>query len=177
MKKILWVLLIIVLIVFISGCGKKHPYYSCENDEECLSNRCIEGHCDYSVINGSCKYDFDCKKGEGICKDGICAKSKQGERCVKPEDCIQGTFCFKRENKYEGECIKDNSLCRFFAEKFGLSTFIVIFGLFVIIALLYFGVESLLGINLLTIHGVSITLLGAIITSWFIYYILLSGCM
>ncbi|MFC1454891.1 hypothetical protein ACFLQI_02270 [Candidatus Undinarchaeota archaeon] len=172
-KKI-FLLILLLSVVFVSGCVKG-AYRPCDVDTDCRSGRCLEGYCDASALNESCKGDYDCS--EGICDYGTCQLAEQGERCTDTEVCNEATFCYKEADAVSGLCVKNDFLCKTFAESFGFSAFAI---LIIILAVLFFfwlGIEFIFHVNVLEYGGVKLSFLGFVILAILLFLWLTKNCM
>ncbi len=178
-KKILF--LIILLLFLVTSCVKSSPNQTCTQNEDCLSNRCVNKICEFSQESEKCNYDFDCAEGL-ICESSTCVYSQQGGRCTSDENCKEeSNFCYIEEGQYNGKCIKNNFICKKFYENLGPSTFVTILGIIVILAVILGvggGLVQLLGLPVFSSpSGITVYVFTIIVGGIWLYFYLRGFCL
>ena len=102
-KYFLYIILILI-VLFITGCPKNIGE-SCKNNDECITKNCAQSVCLQSDIGGYCKEDYHCLKG--VCKYNMCVFGQKGDSCKSNNDCDQSKF-----ECYNGSCVSKEWYCK-----------------------------------------------------------------
>lgn len=178
---IYFILLSIAILVLVNGCGPKNANESCIENSNCISNRCIEGKCDYSNLEETCYSDIQCR--EGMCINSYCSISEKGNNCIvsKQNACPADTVCYSKEGSSNGICIKNDSMCKLYSDYFGVYGAALFFVFLLIVIAVTFGIKGLfllLGVNVITTpKGYTFTFLGVFIVAIIIFFKLWGYCL
>ena len=85
-------------------CGKCYgdsiPGAICNSNQECFSNSCSGGKCEYVSVTYNCLSNSDCRV-HYTCSNNQCLV-EPGYNCLKSADCVNGTSCTDNYSKFFG---------------------------------------------------------------------------